>query len=43
MGLFDIIYSLFVAVCSFNMDNNDKAPDKSLVAVRAIYCANKDV
>lgn len=42
MGLFDI-YSLFVAVCSFTMDNNVKAPGNSLVAVRAIYCANKDV
>lgn len=32
-----------MAVCSFNVDNNDKAPGNSLVAVRAIYCANKDV
>lgn len=42
MGLLDI-YSLFVSVCSFNMDNNDKAPSNSLVSVRAIYCAKKDV
>lgn len=42
MGLFDIS-SLFVAVCNFNMDNNGKAPVNSLVAVRVIYCANKDV
>lgn len=42
MGLFDIS-SLFVAVCSFDVDNKNKASGNSLVAVRAIYCANEDV